>query len=247
MRSNEEFPEAEIEVYPLDLSDLASVRTCAEAYLASGKPLDILINNAAVMMCPLGKTNDGFEMQLGTNHFGHFLLTNLLLDKIKSSGTPEKPSRIVVVSSLGHRRGDIDFDDLHFETRPYTPLASYGQSKTANILFAQELDRQLCDEAKANGDAGPRVLVNSLHPGSIKTRLQRHMSDELVESLGGDKIFSKTVSEGAATTLVAAASAKVTQGGMYLSDGAPADVSPWATGEDKGKRLWEVSLKAVGL
>uniref|UniRef100_A0A667YLY6 Zgc:153441 n=1 Tax=Myripristis murdjan TaxID=586833 RepID=A0A667YLY6_9TELE len=126
---------SEVLVRHLDLSSLRSVRHFSTELRAAEKRLDILINNAGVMMCPKMLTDDGFEMQLGVNHLGHFLLTNLLLELLKSSA----PSRVVTVSSVVHDRGKIHFDDLHFERTPYSPLTSYRQSKLANILFTREL------------------------------------------------------------------------------------------------------------
>ncbi|XP_071370233.1 retinol dehydrogenase 13-like, partial [Centroberyx affinis] len=146
----------------LDLASLYSVRQFAKDFLASEERLDILINNAGVMMCPKWLTEDGFETQLAVNHLGHFLLTNLLLPKLKSSA----PSRVVNVSSIAHQGGQIDFDDLFFSRKPYSALASYRQSKLANVLFTRELARRL---------TGSGVSAFSLHPGVIRTELGRHV------------------------------------------------------------------------
>ena len=148
----------------LDLASLDSVRKFADSILKRASRLNILINNAGIMMCPYQKTKDGFEMQFGTNHLGHFLLTMLLLELIKKSA----PSRIINVSSIGHTLGSgkIHFDDINFE-RDYTPYEAYFHSKLANVLFTRELSKRL---------EGSHVTVNSLHPGAVKTDLERHFS-----------------------------------------------------------------------
>ncbi|XP_040899568.1 retinol dehydrogenase 12 isoform X2 [Toxotes jaculatrix] len=146
----------------LDLASVYSVRQFAKDFLDSEDRLDILINNAGVMMCPKWLTEDGFETQLAVNHLGHFLLTNLLLPKLKSSA----PSRVVNVSSIAHQGGRIDFDDLFFSRKPYSPLESYRQSKLANVLFSRELARRL---------RGSGVSSFCLHPGVIRTELGRHV------------------------------------------------------------------------
>ncbi|XP_045893449.1 retinol dehydrogenase 13-like isoform X3 [Micropterus dolomieu] len=149
-----------VTVKKLDLASLRSVRQLAKDVLASEERLDILINNAGVMCCPKWQTEDGFEMQFGVNHLGHFLLTNCLLDLLKKSA----PSRIINVSSLAHERGQIYFDDIHQE-KDYHPWKSYAQSKLANVLFTREL---------ANRLQGTGVTTYSLHPGIIRTELGRH-------------------------------------------------------------------------
>ena len=150
----------------LDLSSLASVRQFSAKILEEEPRIDILINNAGVMMCPYSKTADGFEMQFGTNHLGHFLLTNLLLDRIK-----EAPSgRIINVSSLAYRFGKINFDDLNSQ-QSYSETGAYSQSKLANILFTRSLAKRL---------EGTNVTANCLHPGAVATELQRHVAWPLV-------------------------------------------------------------------
>ncbi|XP_071324812.1 retinol dehydrogenase 12 isoform X2 [Trachinotus anak] len=146
----------------LDLASMYSVRQFAKDFLDSEDRLDILINNAGVMMCPKWLTEDGFETQLAVNHLGHFLLTNMLLPKLKSSA----PSRVVNVSSIAHQGGRIDFDDLFFSRRPYSSLESYRQSKLANVLFSRELAGRL---------RGAGVSSFCLHPGVIRTELGRHV------------------------------------------------------------------------
>ena len=154
---------------PLDLSSLDSVRSFCASVLDSEPRLDILVNNAGVMACPYAKTADGFEMQFGVNHLGHFLLTNLLLDRLKEAPA----ARIVNVSSSAHRRGKINFDDLN-STQSYQQWLAYGQSKLANILFTRSLAKRL---------EGTNVIANSLHPGVIRTELGRHINILLVSSI----------------------------------------------------------------
>merc|ERR1712002_525683 len=155
----------EVIVHKLDLADLASVRECAEQLGNSLEKIDILINNAGIMACPEMRTQEGFEMQIGTNHFGHFLLTNLLLPLIKRASPG---ARIVNVSSLAHEQGQIYWDDINFEKTPYSAIKAYAQSKLANILFTKELARR---------GEGSGVTVYALHPGVINTALSRHVSD----------------------------------------------------------------------
>lgn len=145
----------------LDLSSLESVRTFSEKFLKEENRLDILINNAGIMICPKSLTKDGFETQIGVNHMGHFLLTNLLLDLLKKSS----PSRIVVLSSLAHIAGYIKKDDLNSE-KSYNRILAYGQSKLANILFTRHL------ATKLNGTG---VTIYCVHPGSVNTELMRHV------------------------------------------------------------------------
>ncbi|XP_058281119.1 retinol dehydrogenase 13 isoform X3 [Hylobates moloch] len=145
----------------LDLASLKSIREFAAKIIEEEERVDILINNAGVMRCPHWTTEDGFEMQFGVNHLGHFLLTNLLLDKLKASA----PSRIINLSSLAHVAGHIDFDDLNWQTRKYNTKAAYCQSKLAIVLFTKELSRRL---------QGSGVTVNALHPGVARTELGRH-------------------------------------------------------------------------
>jgi NAD(P)-dependent dehydrogenase (short-subunit alcohol dehydrogenase family) len=145
-----------LKLVELDLASLASVRACADALLADGQTFDLVIANAGVMACPFGKTADGFETQFGTNHLGHFVLVNRIASLMKPG------SRLVNLSSAGHRRSDVDLDDPNFERTPYAELIAYGRSKTANILFAVEFDRR----HKANG-----IRATAVHPGAIETEL----------------------------------------------------------------------------
>ena len=144
-----------LELVELDLASLASVRACADALLADGKPFDLVIANAGVMACPFGKTADGFETQFGTNHLGHFVLVNRIASLMKPG------SRLVNLSSAGHRYSDVDLDDPNFERTPYDPWVAYGRSKTANVLFAVEFDRR----HKASGDhARPPCIPAASRP-----------------------------------------------------------------------------------
>ena len=152
-----------LELVELDLASLASVRACADALVANGKPFDLVICNAGVMATPSGKTADGFETQFGTNHLGHFVLVNRIASLMKPG------SRLVNLSSAGHQLSDVDLDDPNFERTPYSAWASYGRSKTANILFAVEFDRR-------HKDRGIRAAA--LHPGAIQTELSRYLDDE---------------------------------------------------------------------
>ncbi|MFH1529443.1 MAG: oxidoreductase [Pseudomonadota bacterium] len=163
LRTDELSGAAELEL--LDLASLASVRDFVDRFRGRHQRLDLLINNAGVMMPPLSQTADGFELQFGTNHLGHFALTGLLLDLLLST----EGSRVVTVSSEAHKWGRIDFEDLQWERRPYKRMGAYGQSKLANLLFTYELQRRL-DVA----DAGTRSL--SAHPGWTATELQRNTS-----------------------------------------------------------------------
>src|SRR5215469_7054746 len=157
-----------LELVALDLASLKSVRACADALVKAGKPFDVVICNAGVMACPKGKTTDGFETQFGTNHLGHFVLVNRIVSLLK------KGSRLVNLSSAGHRFADVDLDDPNFEHTPYTEFGAYGRSKTANVLFAVEFDRR----HKAEG-----IRATAVHPGGIQTELGRHMTPELVQQM----------------------------------------------------------------
>lgn len=164
-----------VEVMPLDLSELSSVRSFVAAFHAKHDRLDGLVNNAGVMSTPEGRTADGFETQLGTNHLGHFLLTEELLDTLRASA----PSRVVCVSSVAHvgirkDRAEIDLDDLHFERRPYDPVRAYAQSKLAIVIYARHLGKRL---------AGTGVSVFSVHPGWIRSNLVKHMAPTWVQNV----------------------------------------------------------------
>jgi NAD(P)-dependent dehydrogenase (short-subunit alcohol dehydrogenase family) len=237
-----------IEVMALALDDPRSVREFASAFLAKKAPLTALINNAGVMACPLARTPQGYEMQFATNHLGHFLLTCLLAPAL----TQGAPSRVVSVSSRGHRFSPVVFEDIHFERRAYDKWSSYGQSKTANVLFAVELDRRL----RAAG-----VRANGLHPGAIVTELGRHLTPEDIQQLQarspGGRMEWKTVPSGAATSTWAATAPELEgRGGLYLEDchvaalrTSPEDeggVEAWALDAAAAEKLWRVSEEMIG-
>ncbi|MBI1186706.1 MAG: SDR family NAD(P)-dependent oxidoreductase [Alphaproteobacteria bacterium] len=198
----------EIDLVELDLASLASCRKAADALVANGAKFDVVIANAAVMACPFGKTADGFEMQFGTNHLGHFVFVNRLAPALNT------PARIVILSSSGHRFADVDLDDPNFERTPYGEWAAYGRSKTANALFAVGLDKRL---------KGRGVRAAAVHPGGIMTELGRHLTPELIDQMTGGRGVSsfkfKTVPQGAATTVWAAIVAPGDDvGGRYCED-----------------------------
>ncbi|XP_068612774.1 retinol dehydrogenase 12 [Brachionichthys hirsutus] len=223
----------------LDLASLYSVRQFAKDFLDSEDRLDVLINNAGVMMCPKWLTEDGFETQLGVNHLGHFLLTNLLVPKLKSSA----PSRVVTVSSIAHWGGRIHLDDLFFNRRRYSPLESYRQSKLANVLFAKELARRL---------RGSGVSSFCLHPGVIRTQLGRHVHS-WVPLLGillslPSLLLMKTPSQGSQTSVYCAVRPGLEErSGCYFSDCAEKEVSPEGRDNAVARRLWEESARLVEL
>lgn len=239
-----------VELLKMDLNSLDSVRSAAEDFKKKSKVLNILINNAGVMATPEGKTADGFETQFGTNHLAHFLLFQLLKPTLLSSSTPTFNSRVVCVSSSGHRAAGIRVDDYNFEKGDYSPWAAYGQSKTANIYMANEIERRYTEK-------GLHGL--SLMPGGIMTGLQVHVADQLAASLEAAKDYMKSPEQGAATTVYAALSKEWEgKGGRYLEDcqeAAEADGrSAQATGYhhraynvEGEKKLWADSLKFVGI
>jgi len=235
----ERTPDAELEFIELDLASLASVERFATAFRAGRDRLDLLINNAGVMIPPLGHTEDGFELQFGCNHLGHFALTGHLLDLIEA--TPG--GRVVNVSSMAHRQGKMDFDNLNAE-KGYSAMPAYGQSKLANLLFTFELQRRL--EAK-----GSKVVATAAHPGWTGTDLQRHSS--LFRFL--NTFFAQTPPMGALPTLRAGADPEAEGGdyfgpkGFYEMRGYPKKVgtTPAAQNELDARRLWEVSETLTGV
>jgi NAD(P)-dependent dehydrogenase (short-subunit alcohol dehydrogenase family) len=239
----ERVPGAEVEVGKLDLTSLEQVRAFAAWYLDTHDELNLLVNNAGVMYTPLERTAEGFEMQFGTNHVGHFLLTCLLVPALLAGA----PSRVVNLSSGGHVGSDIVWDDPNFERREYDKFAAYGQSKTANILFSVELDRRL-------GDRG--VHAYAVHPGMISTELGRYMTRDDMTALverakrgpSGGMPPRKTLEQGAATTVWAATAPELEdQGGTYLADCQVTDEhAPWARDPESGARLWTLSETLVG-
>ncbi|MBU0983279.1 MAG: SDR family NAD(P)-dependent oxidoreductase [candidate division Zixibacteria bacterium] len=231
---------ANLHVMALDLANLTSVRTFVDEFRIKFDRLDLLINNAGVMIPPYSKTADGFELQFGTNHLGHFALTGLLMDLLlKTSG-----SRIVNVSSGAHKYGTIDFSDLAWETRKYKPWKAYGDSKIANLYFTFELARRL----KSNKQD---VIVAAAHPGWTATDLQRHSG--FIEYL--NSFFAQGIEMGALPTLYAAVGPDVQSGDYYGPSGFiemrgfPKKVSGNALSQDKAiaGRLWEVSENLTGV
>jgi len=228
----------EPEVRRLDLANLASIRDFAAAWDGN---IDLLINNAGVMVPPLTRTADGFELQFGTNHLGHFALTNLLLEHVTG--------RVVTVSSVGHRWGSIDFDDLNWEHKPYRAWRAYGQSKLANLLFTAELQRRLVA-------AGSAVLANAAHPGYASTNLQFHSGSRVLDlvSVVGNRVLAQDENGGALPTLYAAladipGNSYAGPGGFMEQRGAPKLVGRSAAAQDAevARRLWDVSEQLTGV
>ena len=223
---------------PLDLTDLASVRAFAQAW---DGPIDVLINNAGVMAVPEGRTKDGFETQIGTNHLGHFALTGLLLGHVRD--------RVVQIASGAHRMGKIDLDDLNWERRTYRRWPAYGQSKLANLLFVHELQRRLTA-------AGSPVRVVAAHPGYAATELQSRTGNFLQNALMavGNKLIAQSGEQGAWPTLFAAT--QELPGGAYIGPGgpgelrgspAPASRSGAARDDVTARELWALSERLTGV
>jgi NAD(P)-dependent dehydrogenase (short-subunit alcohol dehydrogenase family) len=241
-----------LELVELDLASLASVRACADALVADGRKFDVVIANAGVMACPKGFTADGFETQFGTNHLGHFVLVNRIASLMKPG------SRLVNLSSSGHRFADVDLKDPNFEHTPYAEFVSYGRSKTANVLFAVEFDRR----HKASG-----VRATAVHPGGIQTELGRYMTPEVLATLmasvnanqpEGAPAFSwKTIPQGAATSVWAGVVAPADAVGAHFCEdchvaeivddpGLRAGVRAYALDPEHAKALWAKSEEMVG-
>ena len=234
-------PAAAATVRTLDLASLESVQAFADGFAGDHGRLDLLINNAGLMMPPFGRTADGFEQQFGINHLGHFALTGRLLPLLlRTAG-----ARVVTVSSLAHRYGRLDFDNLNAEKR-YSPTAAYGYSKLANLLFMRELQRR-CHR-------GPDSLLSTAaHPGATRTRLQRH--SPLIRRVMKLPFISQDAAAGAWPTLYAATAADVA-GGDYFGPGgpfemtgppAPAFMSRHARDDDGARRLWDLSERLTGV
>jgi NAD(P)-dependent dehydrogenase (short-subunit alcohol dehydrogenase family) len=240
-----EVPSAQLDPRTLDLADLSSVRGFAEEVAAAHPSLDLLVNNAGVMMPPRQQTADGFELQFGTNHLGHFALTGLMLARMRSGSD----SRVVTVSSLEHRAGRLDFDDLQSE-REYSPRGAYQQSKFANAVFGLELDRRL----RTAGIAVKSVLA---HPGYSATNLQTSGPTGPMKTLlrVTNAIVAQPAERGAWPSLYAATAPGV-EGGQFIGPdgfrelrGHPTVVEPVSRVRDPeaGRRLWEVSEKLSGV
>ena len=235
-----------VRVAHLDLVDRPSITAFCEAWTG---PLHLLVNNAGVMACPLTRTPEGWELQFATNHLGHFALALGLHGSLAEAGG----ARIVSVSSTGHFASPVVFDDLHFDRRDYEPWSAYGQSKTANVLFAVEATRRWQDDG---------IVANALMPGGIMTNLQRHVSQDVIDgwerAQRSGRFTFKTPEQGAATTLVAAVAPELEGvGGRYLEDCAEAEtveddakvskgVRRWALDQAAATRLWDTSLELLG-
>jgi NAD(P)-dependent dehydrogenase (short-subunit alcohol dehydrogenase family) len=241
-----EVPKALTSTVQLDLTALGSVAAAASAIGDITPVIDVLMNNAGVMFTPLARTHDGFELQIGTNHFGHFELTRLLVPQLAAAGT----ARIVALSSAGHVMGDVDVDDPNWEHREYDKFAAYGASKTANILHAAEADRRLRDLG---------IRAYAVHPGTVATSLARYMSRSDFSQLRKyaaastaargeptDGYLDFTTPEyGAATQVWAAVSPELAgRGGLYLEECGVSDaVAPHARDEQRAADLWNLSEK----
>ena len=212
-------PDADLELGTVDLASFESIRAFTDRYLADHSAIDVLINNAGVMACPQLQTADGFEMQFGTNHLGHFLLTARLHPAVMAGDAP----RVVNLSSAGHARSDVDLDDINFENSDYDPWVAYGRSKTANVLFSKGL-------ADRFGDQG--LLAFAVHPGGIMTNLGRHLTQEMIDDMmtrsrpgdgdgdgDGPGFKFKSLEAGAATQVWAAVAPELADhNGAYLAD-----------------------------
>lgn len=239
---------------PMDLGDFASVRRFVDEMLESEEQIDLLINNAGIMACPQAQIEGGWESQFGINHLGHFILTKGLLPALLAADAP----RVVCLSSIGHRRGGVNFDDINFEQTPYEKWTAYAQAKTANALFALGLDMKYAEK-------GLRAF--SVHPGGIMTPLQRHLDNQEMVALGwldengnlselADSLF-KSTTQGCTTTLWAATSEMLQgKGGLYCEDCDVADladeaspryfgVAQWAVDPALANQLWELSESAT--
>ena len=257
VRKDAEANGGSFEFVPLDLASLKSVRTCAEGLLKKGEPFDVVMANAGVMATPFLHTADGFEMQFGTNHLGHFVLVNRIAPLIRKGG------RVINLASAGHRFSNVDFEDPNFERTPYDPWVAYGRSKTANILFAVAFDRH----HRGNG-----IRAAAVHPGGIQTELDRHLDPVHVQKMleqmnkqlaseGKAPFRLKTIPQGAATSVWAAVVAPADEvGGKYcenchVSKVVPDDVTITAVSEGlrayavdptNAEALWKKSEEMVG-
>lgn len=243
-------PQAKLEVMQLNLADLSSIKRFAGDFAAKHAKLDVLVNNAGVMALPERRTTDGFEMQVGTNHLGHFALTGYLLDLLRK--TPN--SRVITVSSLVHRMGEVDLADLNWEARSYDKWRAYFQSKLANLMFALELHRRL-------SKAGNGTLSAAAHPGYAATHLQYagpEMSGSGLKKAGmalANALFAQSQAAGALPSIYAAAAEDVQSGDFIGPDGfremwgQPKKVQPAgrAKKEDVAEKLWTLSQELTGV
>lgn len=239
----EEFPQADLTYIPLDLGDLESIREAA-ALVGQERRLDVLVNNAGIMMPPREVTMDGFESQFGVNHLGTFALTGLLLDKLAKGKEP----RVVITSSMAHRSGRIDFDDINAE-ESYSRMGRYAMSKLANLLHMYELDRRL-------RAADSPVIAAACHPGVADTELTRNFPGLLVSLFRPlSSLFMNSAAEGAWPTLAAAAAPGVESGsyfgpsrnGEWVGPAREVQPRPKAKRIETAKRLWDVSEEMTGV
>jgi NAD(P)-dependent dehydrogenase (short-subunit alcohol dehydrogenase family) len=243
-----EIPTAAVETVEMELDSLASVRSAAAELAARLPRIDVLINNAGVMFTPFGRTKDGFELQLGVNHLGHFDLTRGVMPLLLNAGS----ARVVNLSSDGHHIFDVDLEDPNWERQPYDKFKAYGSSKTANVLFTVALDARYRDRG---------VRSFAVHPGTVATSLSRHMSrDDMKAMMGLEMVSSKpaakpprleviSAEEGAATSVWAAVSDDLTGlGGLYVKECAVSDNAlPYATDALRADRLWAISERLCRL
>jgi NAD(P)-dependent dehydrogenase (short-subunit alcohol dehydrogenase family) len=245
----ETLPKAELDTITIDLTSLESIRAATSRARQRFAKIDILINNAGVMATPFSHTHDGFEMQLGTNHLGHFAMTAELMPLIERGDL----KRIVNLSSRGHHFAPVNFDDPHFEHRAYDPWESYGHSKTANVLFTVGLEQRF---------AVLGIHAYAVHPGGIQTNLGRHMTPEMIETLmarvtSKDTGFAwKTIPQGAATSCWAATADELEgKGGVYCEDchvaevddeSATGGVRSYAVNPSFADQLWKLSEDLTG-
>jgi nucleoside-diphosphate-sugar epimerase len=237
----------------LDLASLSSVGAFVDAW--GDEPLDILINNAGVMATPLLHTAEDLELQVGTNHFGHFVLTMGLARALMNAAEEDRMARVVQLSSIGHRRSGINWDDIHYRTRAYDKWEAYGQSKTANALFTVAFTERFLDHG---------ITANAVMPGGIMTPLQRYLPREEMVAMGwmdaeGNVVEGfKTTEQGASTSVWAAVGEELEgEGGLYLEDCAEAmpwtkanpskGVMPHALDPEDAERLWAISEETTGV
>ena len=248
-----ELPDAQLDSALMDLADLDSIRTAAADIVERFGCIDLLINNAGVMACPLARTAQGFELQFGTNHLGHFLFTSLLAPALVAGAAQSgQDSRVIALSSAGHRFGEMNFEDPNYERRDYDKWVAYGQSKTANALFAVGLDARFRERG---------VRAFAVHPGVIMTELSRYMVPEDFELLRaaappGEEMTFKSVEQGAATSVWGATSPQLAGlGGLYLEDchiaepatvGKSGGIADYARDPALADRLWVLSEALVG-
>lgn len=241
--------EASIDLAVFDLADLNSVADYSKRALDADKPIDILLNNAGIMACPLMRTKQGFEQQIGVNHLGHFLLTNNLLPLLEKSAATHQDARIINVASSAHYPGTIDFNDILWESKEYSKWGAYCQSKLANVMFSYELSRKLQNSG---------ITVNALHPGVVATELGRYLFPSLTSEeelpwwskpiLSVATSFLLTPEQGAQTSIYLASSPDVAGvTGKYYDASKPKTSSNESYDVEKQKKLWELSQELVTL